>query len=212
MYKYATWIVTGVLVIAGATTAGLVLSNKSTDNGSTANVSSSSQNLPTLSTNEPLQTQQRITQQDCLADTCLRVPNMTYPASTLPSDIQTDLAKAMNNEYKLQAYYQAVLSHFGNLRPFAMIIGAEEQHIAVLNSIYQKYGLTPQTNQWSNKTFSLSTFSSACQTAASYEQETINLYNGLLPQVSNYPDIYQVFTSLRDASQNSHLPAFNQCS
>jgi hypothetical protein len=33
----------------------------------------------------------------------------------------------------------------------------------------------------------------------------------LIPEVTNYPDITEVFTSLMNASQDKHLPAFQKC-
>jgi hypothetical protein len=43
------------------------------------------------------------------------------------------------------------------------------------------------------------------------EQATVALYDELLPQVAAYPDVEYVFTNLRSASQDNHLPAFERC-
>ncbi len=211
MNKLTAWIITGIIVVGiGATVVGVLIANRSSNNKLASTTSSST--TATISTDEPLQTQQQITLKDCLADTCLRVPDLSYPVASLPSSVQTALSQSLDNEYKMQSYYQAVIDTLGSQRPFAMIIGAETQHVAVINSLYEKYGLKLEPNQWANKTYNITTLTNACQTAAGYERDTVNLYNALLPQVANYPDISQVFTNINDAAKTSHLPAFEKCS
>lgn len=181
----------------------------SSDSSGSQGTASDQQAIPT---EEPVQTQQQITAKNCIADTCLQVPNLTYPVTGLNQTAKDALSKSLDNEYKLQAYYQAVINKFGNVRPFSMVIGAEAQHISVITSLDEKYGVTPVTNQWSAQSFPLGTFQNSCQTAASYEKDTVSMMNSLIPQVSSYPDITQVLSNIRDASQANHLPAFQQCS
>lgn len=211
MNKLIIGSIVAVVAASAASGAGVYLSTRSTGgSGNTATTAPQATQLP--ATDEPIQNRQQITQQNCLADTCLQVPNLNYPVSTLPQSVQDALTKSLDNEYKLRDYYQSVINKFGDTRPFSMIIGAEDQHIAVLTSLFQKYGLSVIADNWANKTYNLSTFQLACQTSANYEQDTVNMYNSLLPQVTNYPDITTVFTSLRDVAQNNHLPAFDKCS
>lgn len=152
----------------------------------------------------------QISRQNCLAEDCLLVDGLTYPAGELPQTVVDSLNAAINDEYKAYSTYNAVISKFGNIRPFSMIIRAEEQHISSLKSIYDKYGLVPPVNQL--KVVAPATLSLACQTGVEAEIANAALYrDNLLPAVSQYPDITQVFTSLMNASQQKHLPAFQKC-
>jgi hypothetical protein len=44
-----------------------------------------------------------------------------------------------------------------------------------------------------------------------WEEATVALYDELLPQVAAYSDVVYVFTNLRSASRDNHLPAFERC-
>ena len=213
MNKVVIAIIAAIILAGAATGTGIYMASKNNNTTAKTQTQSQNQNQAQLSmpTDEPIQLQQRINQQNCLSDTCLQVPNLDYPVATLPADVQNALSQSLTNEYKLQAYYRAVINKFGDLRPFAMIIGAEDQHVAVLNSLFDKYGVAKPTNSFTNQNYSFTNFQSACQNSVAYEQATVNLYNALLPKVSSYTDITQVFSNLKDAAQNSHLPAFEKC-
>ncbi len=213
MSKVVIAIVAAIILAGAATGTGIYMASKNNNTTAKIQTQNRSQDQSQLSTptDEPIQLQQRINQQNCLSDTCLQVPNLNYPVATLPADVQSALSQSLTNEYKLQSYYQAVINKFGNQRPFAMIIGAEDQHVAVLTSLFDKYGVTKPTNSYANQTYSFTNIQAACQNSVAYEQATVSLYNGLLPKVASYKDITQVFSSLKDAAQNSHLPAFEKC-
>lgn len=156
------------------------------------------------------QTQSRITASNCIADQCLQVPSVSYPVSGLSDSAKQAMNQAIDNEYKLHAYYQAAISKFGDQRPFAMIVGAESQHIAVLGALYDKYGLSLPTDSWAAQTYDFTTFPAACSTALGYEKGIQTLYDGLVPQVTSYADITQVMTNIKDATP-SHISAFQKC-
>lgn len=213
MNKVVIAIIAAIILAGAATGTGIYMASKNNNTTAKTQTQTQNQNQAQLSTptDEPIQLQQRINQQNCLSDTCLQVPNLNYPVATLPADVQNALSQSLTNEYRLQAYYRAVINKFGDLRPFAMIIGAEDQHVAVLSSLFDKYGVAKPTNSFTNQNYSFTNFQSACQNSVAYEQATVNLYNALLPKVSSYTDITQVFSNLKDAAQNSHLPAFEKC-
>lgn len=153
-----------------------------------------------------------VTKHNCLADDCLAVQDLNYPVGSLPSEVKSALDQAIDDEYKALSVYQAVIAKFGQVRPFSMIKGAEEQHIASLKSIYDKYGLTVPSNYWTKKVTAPQTLQQACQTGVDAEIANANLYkNDLLPAVKDYQDITLVFTNLMNASQEKHLPAFERC-
>ena len=129
----------------------------------------------------------------------------------VPSHIQHG-DEAINDEYKALSTYEAVIAEFGSIRPFVMIKGAEEQHIASLKAIYDKYGLEIPDNTWPGKVSVPATIQEACQVGVDAEIANAALYkDNLLPAVQDYEDITVVFTNLMNASEQKHLPAFDNC-
>jgi len=162
--------------------------------------------------NNSLQTQNQFNRQNCLGEDCLAVNDLTYPVGKLPQNVKDALDEAINDEYKAYSTYEAVIKKFGSVRPFSMILRAEEQHISALKSIYDKYGLTIPENTMAKKVTVPSTIQQACQTGVDAEIANAALYQDkLLSVVSDYADITAVFKSLSDASQQKHLPAFENC-
>lgn len=149
---------------------------------------------------------------NCLADDCLAVDELTYPAGELSDTSKTSLNKALDDEYKAQATYEAIMAKLGNIRPFIMIIRAEEQHISSLKALFDKYGLEIPGNPYTGKITSPQTLSEACTAGVDAEIANASLYKDeLLPSVTEYEDITLVFTNLMNASQEKHLPAFQRC-
>lgn len=156
--------------------------------------------------------QNPVNRQNCLADDCLLVDNLNYPVGELSQSVKDALDEAINDEYKALATYEAVISKLGSVRPFSMIKGAEEQHIASLKAIYDKYGLVAPQNTLSGKVTAPATLKEACQTGVEAEIANASLYRDkLLPAVKGYEDIVGVFTNLMNASQEKHLNAFERC-
>jgi hypothetical protein len=165
-----------------------------------------------------IQNQNRIQQRrnlnkgNCLADDCLTVDNLDYPVGDLSQQAKEALIEAINDGYKAHALYEKTIEKFGFVRPFSMIIRAEEQHISSLKSLFDKYGLEIPKDNWTNKVSVEKTIQQACQTGVDAEIANAKLYQDkLLPMVSDYEDIKLVFTNLMNASQEKHLVAFERC-
>jgi hypothetical protein len=151
------------------------------------------------------------TEQNCISEDCLKVENLEYPVGELPDSVVQALGSAIDDEYKARATYEAVINEFGSVRPFSMIIRAEEQHISSLKAIYDKYGLDIPSDPYTNVEIA-STKSENCSVGVQAEIDNAALYrDSLLPAVEEYPDIASVFTQLMNASQDNHLPAFERC-
>lgn len=149
---------------------------------------------------------------NCLADDCLLVDNLDYPVGELPDEVKKALDEAINDEYKALSTYEAVMVKLGAVRPFSMIKGAEEQHIASLKAVYDKYGLSVPKNTWGTKITTPATLQEACQIGVDAEIANAKLYKEqLMPMVEDYEDIVGVFTNLMNASEQKHLPAFERC-
>jgi hypothetical protein len=149
---------------------------------------------------------------NCLSDDCLSVDNLNYPIEGLPEEVKKALNKAIEDEYKAYTVYNKTIEKFGMVRPFSMIIRAEENHIASLKSLFDKYGLEIPVNNWGDKVFAESSIKDSCKIGVTAEIDNAKLYREeLLPLVKNYEDITIVFTNLMNASQEKHLPAFEKC-
>jgi len=148
---------------------------------------------------------------NCLGDECLAFDDLDYPVGELSAEAQEALNLAIQDEYKAKATYEAIIADFGGVRPFSMIVRAEEQHINALKAVYDRYGVdvpapeayTPEVEE---------TLAANCQVGVDAEIANAALYRDqLLPAVEEYDDITFVFTNLMNASQDKHLPAFERC-
>lgn len=126
------------------------------------------------------------------------------------AEVADALVQALMDEYQAYAIYGAVIEQFGALNPFVNIQRAEEQHADALLTLFDRYDVTvPEM-----PVFDLPTFASvqdACSVAADFEIANFGMYDTILETVADYPDIVQVVTSLRNASEFSHLPALQRC-
>ncbi|MGD8373914.1 MAG: hypothetical protein PVI21_03595 [Candidatus Woesebacteria bacterium] len=157
-------------------------------------------------------TQTETTNKNCVGDDCLAVSGLEYPVGQLPVDVSAAVRSAIDDEYKAYSTYDAVISKLGQVRPFAMIIRAEESHIASLKAILDKYGEQIPTNPYEGNVAAKDTLSENCQIGVDAEIANVALYrDDLLSKVADYPDITAVFTNLMNASQDKHLPAFQRC-
>lgn len=155
--------------------------------------------------------EQEISADTCIADDCLLIEGLEYPVGELSDEVQYALREAIYDEYKARGTYELIISKFGSVRPFSMIIRSEEQHIASLKAIYDKYGIKPPDDP-QNGIPSPDSITEACELGVQAEIANVALYKDeLLPIVSEYPDITQVFNTLMNASEDKHLPAFSKC-
>lgn len=119
------------------------------------------------------------------------------------------LEEALMDEYKAYNTYEKVLEEFGSVRPFSNIINSELQHINELKIIYEKYNLEiPENPKLDVPDFD--SVDDACVAGEEAEIANVAIYEKLFSQVDN-EDIIIVFTALRNASQERHLPAFQRC-
>jgi hypothetical protein len=117
---------------------------------------------------------------------------------------------ALEDEYKAWSVYEQVIDDFGAVRPFTSIQKAEENHIAALETLFDRYGLEAPVNEWPGSIASFETLDQACAAGVQAEIDNAALYDQLFDMVDN-PDIIRVFSSLQQASQAKHLPAFERC-
>ena len=83
------------------------------------------------------------------------------------------------------------------------------EHMAALEAMFERYGLALPAPA-AVETPQFATLAEACAAAQAVESAA-GLYDQWLAAVQDYPDLVQVFTALRNASLNQHLPAFERC-
>jgi len=121
------------------------------------------------------------------------------------------LAAALDDEYHARAFYRAVLSAFGNVRPFCHIVESEERHIEALLRHFERHASAPPPDRWAGRCAAPASLAEACRKAAAAERANARLYAELLAAAADDPALATTFARLRDASQERHLPAFERC-
>jgi hypothetical protein len=126
------------------------------------------------------------------------------------TDLDEVLLRALTQEHQAKATYDTIVTALGDVPPFSAVAPAQAQHIAELEGVARPHGvdlagITPTASP------TPATLAEACQAGVASEEATVALYSELLPQVAAYPDVEYVFTNLRSASQDNHLPAFERC-
>ncbi len=120
------------------------------------------------------------------------------------------LHTALDFEYQAFATYQGVIDSLGEISLFVEIAHSEQNHIAALVNQFEKHGIPVPENTWLGRVPTYASQEQACQAGAALEIADGDLYDQLLAMTDN-PALIQVFTHLRQASLESHLPAFEAC-
>lgn len=126
------------------------------------------------------------------------------------------LASAIEDEYRAEAFYAAVIEKFGPVRPFSNIIGAERRHADAIRALMLDYGIEPPQNAFLDDPAITATMpatvADSCRMGVEAEITNRDLYGKqLLPAVTAYPDITATLKQLAAASETRHLPAFQRC-
>ena len=124
--------------------------------------------------------------------------------------VKTALLAALDDEYRAEATYQAVLYKHGEVRPFSNIILAEQRHQQMAKAALDRRGWAYGANPYSGKIKAPATLLEACQIGVQAEVENIALYDRLLPTIDDAA-ARELLTKLQWASRENHLPAFERC-
>lgn len=112
-----------------------------------------------------------------------------------------------DGEYAAAASYQAVLDKFGQVEPYATILGAELKHINALTRQLDRAGVAVPANPYLGNLEAPENLEAAAKAWAEGEILNIEMYDKLLTQTSD-SNLTRVLTNLRRSSQESHLPMF----
>lgn len=132
------------------------------------------------------------------------------PSLMASADQDKALRMALDDEYKAEATYSQVMNDFGQVRPFSNIRRAEQRHIEALLPLFTKYGLEVPDNPYIGKVGFYDSVREACEAGVEAEIENVALYDQIDAMVED-SDVAFVFSRLRQASQDKHLPAFERC-
>lgn len=115
--------------------------------------------------------------------------------------------------HEMVAYetYMKVIETFGEIAPFVQIVEAQKQHYMAMQPLLEKYGVELPINDYSSTIQVPQTLLECCEQGVVAEQENIKMYDNLIMNTQEYPDIQELFFRLQAASYNNHLPAFRQC-
>ncbi|MFV0463816.1 MAG: hypothetical protein ACK5MP_11595 [Nostocoides sp.] len=112
-------------------------------------------------------------------------------------------------EYAAAAAYTAVLNRYGqDVQPYASILTAEQRHADALTRQLERLGVTVPDNPWLGRIPAPDSLGAAATAWADGEVANVAMYDSLLGKVDGDAMATRVFTNLRRASQEQHLPAF----
>jgi hypothetical protein len=127
-----------------------------------------------------------------------------------PTEIQ-GLNDAVDDEFRSRDTYLQVVRDFGEVRPFSNVVEAEQRHIEALLGLFEKYAVAPPANRWVGAVPRFDSVQAACVAGVQGEIDNIAVYDRVF-KTTIREDILAVYSALRSASQDRHLPAFQRCS
>jgi hypothetical protein len=110
----------------------------------------------------------------------------------MSENLNNVLIEAINDEYKSRAAYNAVISKFGEIRPFINIVAAEGRHVEALLPLFTKYNVAVPEDDWNSRIDTPATILDACQLGVKDEIENAEMYDRLLNLTMDYPDVQEV--------------------
>lgn len=138
------------------------------------------------------------------------LPDVSLPDGVEPgSDAALAWEALMDpeGEYAAAASYAAVIDAFGPVEPYVTIKEGEERHIDALTRQLDRMGVDVPPNPYLGILPAPADLQAAAQAWADGEVLNVALYDDLLAQTDD-ANLTRVFTNLRRASLEEHLPAF----
>jgi hypothetical protein len=127
------------------------------------------------------------------------------------AEIVDAMTAGILDEYHALAVYEAVIDQFGAVRPFTNIVRAEQKHIDAWAAMFERYDIPGPAAPTPMAAPEFESVAAACALGAAAEVANFDLYDEMGEVFAGYPDLQQVATVLRDASEYNHLPAFERC-
>ena len=118
------------------------------------------------------------------------------------------LTYALQDEYLARYEYALIMDEYGEIKPFVNIKKAEEQHIAELLPLFDKYSVDVPEDESAAYAVMPETLLEAGETGVQAEIDNIAMYEKFL-QRDLPDDVRDVFEALKSASEK-HLEAFER--
>lgn len=133
------------------------------------------------------------------------------PTTPLTATEIEALNRVLQDEYHAGAVYDQVIADLDETAPFVQIREAEARHADAVERLFSRYNLQLPENQWAETDFpTFESLQAACAIGAEAERANADLYDWALANTAKR-DLTNVFTNLKTASLESHLPAFETC-
>lgn len=129
------------------------------------------------------------------------------PAAGTDAALAWEALTGADGEYAAAASYRAVLDQFGQVEPYSTILAAELRHVSALTRQLESMGVTVPANPYLGVVAAPEDLQAAAKAWADGEVLNVALYDELLADAQS-SNLVRVFTNLRRASQESHLPMF----
>ena len=137
-------------------------------------------------------------------------PMCTMETGPLTDPVKEAVFRALEDEWKAEATYNGVLTQLGSVLPFARISRAEQHHSGALQRLLTSHGVAIPERKPAAPSPKYQDLAAACAVGIAAEKSNVALYDDLaktpLPD-----DVKCVFSHLRMASQEHHLPALQAC-
>jgi len=135
----------------------------------------------------------------------------TGTSGAITDEVLDAMNQSIQDEYHAEFVYARVIADFGDVQPFYNIINAEQRHSEAVGRVFINHELAVPASEWNlGNVPSFGSLPAACAAAVEAEIANIALYDEILtlelPQ-----DARNVFTNIRAASLEKHLPAFEAC-
>ena len=131
------------------------------------------------------------------------------PAPGTPEAAVWEALMGPHGEYHAAASYAAVIEEFGPVQPYSAIKATEERHINALSRQLDRFGVDVPANPYLGEIDAPPDLVTAANAWAEDEVANVAMYDELLTQVTD-PGLLRVFTNLRRASLEAHLPLFEE--
>jgi len=122
--------------------------------------------------------------------------------------VQEMIKYAIEDEIFAKSEYEKIMTTFNIDRPFSNIKNAEETHISMLQPLIEKYSVKYESLD-KNYLVIPKTLKETFEIGVQAEIDNIAMYNKFLKDEKLPDDVKQVFTYLRNGSEN-HLRAFER--
>lgn len=134
----------------------------------------------------------------------------TMGTGPLADPVRDAVFKALEDEWKAEAMYNGVLGQLGPVLPFSRIERAEQRHSAALERILTSHGVAIPAQKPIPPGPKYADLAAACSAGVAAEKANVALYDDLA-KTALPDDVKCVFSHLRMASQEHHLPALQSC-